>query len=88
MGSMIATGIEKLVDAKKMTMIEIHEALEAMTQTENRVLKKFKPGVKSLNPAIRPIWSPYHQDALSPFREGVEINVLSKEQETRLNKLK
>ncbi|RKP18681.1 hypothetical protein ROZALSC1DRAFT_14879 [Rozella allomycis CSF55] len=51
-----ATGIEKLVDAKKMTMIEIHEALEAMTQTENRVLKKFKPGVKSLNPAIRPIW--------------------------------
>lgn len=61
-------GREKVVCVKNYTIHQVHEAFMMLRNSSGSPLKKFRQAVKSMAPAVRPLWSPFH--SLSSYKNN------------------
>lgn len=53
-------GHDKVLCVKNYTIEKVHEAFLNLRNSSGRPLRRFRQGVTSFAPAIRPLWSPFH----------------------------
>ena len=56
------SGPDKLYDAYNKTVEEVFEGLQSLIERSGERTSRFRSEVKSVMPAVRPIWSPFHGD--------------------------
>ena len=53
-------GREKVVCVRKMDHLQVSQHVEALRNSDGKVLKKRKKAVESVNAGVRGVWSPFH----------------------------